>query len=190
MAQFQTWIQFWYQPTMFWKKKEEEQMMSSMFPWLNESQTKWVLEQADKQWITDPSEKIKVQNEIYRQALPVVKEREAKKQRVSAKNEFFNASFNEKDLQQSKQKLAQLKVEDLADYIKDKYKLNPLAPTDKVMEWFAKELSDKQIDPTLIEDYINGKNDELLYAAELKERLPEPKQMAKREQNLDRKSVV
>jgi hypothetical protein len=65
--------------------------------------------------------------------------------------------------------MAGLKMEDLADMIKEKYDLDPNAPTDWIISEYNTMLNDMGIDEKLVEDYMNGKSDELLYVSGLKE---------------------
>ena len=54
------WLQFGYQ-TMIPKKEKKEELQSRMFPWLDDWQSKRLVETVDKMGITDTSEKLKKQ---------------------------------------------------------------------------------------------------------------------------------
>lgn len=162
------WPQFWYQ-TMIPKKEKKEELQSRMFPWLDDWQSKRLIETVDKLGITDTSEKLKKQQEIYKEVLPWIKAKEAQMNRQVIKNEQYNATLDTKDTKQKAVKMAGLKMEDLADMIKEKYDLDPNAPTDWIISEYNTMLNDMWIDEKLVEDYMNGKSDELLYVSWLKE---------------------
>lgn len=162
------WPQFWYQ-TMIPKKEKKEELQSRMFPWLDDWQSKRLIETVDKLGITDTSEKLKKQQEIYKEVLPWIKAKEAQMNRQVIKNEQYNATLDTKDPKQKAVKMAWLKMEDLADMIKEKYDLDPNAPTDWIISEYNTMLNDMGIDEKLVEDYMNGKSDELLYVSWLKE---------------------
>ena len=164
---FNAWIQFGFQPVMP-KKKEEEKMMTSIFPWFNEKQIAQL--ERDTANIADPMEKIKMQDSIYRQVAPMIKEKEAKEARMKAKNQFFYANFDEKDLQRSKLNQVQLKIEDLADMVKERVGIPATAKTEEVMNLFSQELQQRGIEPQILQDYVDWKSEELLYLTELKAR--------------------
>lgn len=168
---FNAWIQFGFQPVMP-KKKEEEKMMTSIFPWFNEKQIAQL--ERDTANIADPMEKIKMQDSIYRQVAPMIKEKEAKEARMKAKNQFFYANFDEKDLQRSKLNQVQLKIEDLADMVKERVGIPATAKTEEVMNLFSQELQQRGIEPQILQDYVDWKSEELLYLTELKARPVEP----------------
>jgi hypothetical protein len=163
------------------KKEKKEELQSRMFPWLDDWQSKRLIETVDKLGITDTSEKLKKQQEIYKEVLPQIKAKEAQMNRQVIKNEQYNATLDTKDPKQKAVKMAGLKMEDLADMIKEKYDLDPNAPTDWIISEYNTMLNDMGIDEKLVEDYMNGKSDELLYATELKAR---PEEVVEEEQKI------
>lgn len=162
---------FWYQvgiqlPQI--KKKEEYQ--SKMFPWLDDEQSKRLVETVDKMETVNFSDKLQKQQDIYRDVLPQVKAKEAQIKKTILKNETFNDIQDIKDKQQKSVKTMALKMEDLADIIKTKYNLDKTAPTEWIIESYNNMLNDQWVDPKLVEDYMNGKSYELLYVSWLKDR--------------------
>lgn len=150
------------------KKKEEYQ--SKMFPWLDDEQSKRLVETVDKMETVSFSDKLQKQQDIYREVLPQVKAKEAKIKKTILKNETFNEIQDIKDKQQKSVKTIALKMEDLADIIKTKYNLDQTAPTEGIIESYNKMLNDQWVDQKLVEDYMNGKSEELLYVSWLKDR--------------------
>ncbi len=163
----QFWIQTWFNMPI--KKPVNK------FPWFSEKQ----IQQLYKDTANVPIEKrAEVQYQLYKEILPQLKTNDIKDKRIEAKANIYNDSLEERDIAKRNILQAQLRMEDLADQVKDKFNLIPTAPTNEVLEWFSKMLADQQVDPKLAEDYLNWKSEELLYVSGLKERpvLPQDQQ--------------
>lgn len=155
----QFWLQTWFNIPV--KKPVNK------FPWFSEKQ----IQQLYKDTTNVPIEKrAEVQYQLYKEILPQLKTNELKDKRIEAKANIYNDSLEERDIAKKNISQAQLKMEDLADQVKDKYNLIPTAPTNEVLEWFSRMLADQQVDPKLADDYLNWKSEELLYVSGLKER--------------------
>lgn len=155
----QFWLQTWFNmPT---KKPVNK------FPWFSEKQ----IQQLYKDTANVPIEKkAEVQYQLYKEILSQIKNNELKDKKIEAKANIHNDSLEERDPEKKYITQARLRMEDLADQVKDKFNLIPTAPTNEVLEWFSKILADKKIDPKLADDYLNWKSEELLYVSGLKER--------------------
>ncbi len=162
------WMSFGWIPQV----KKQEQMMSPMFPWLDENQSQRLIKVVQDMWIEDSGETLRKQQEIYREVLPQVKAQKQEQERAVLKNQLYNQAIEEKEPQKQKLTMAQLKMEDLADIIKKKYWLNPNAPTEWILESYNKLLNDKWVDPQLVADYMNWKSDELLKVSGLIDEQP------------------
>jgi len=66
--------------------------------------------------------------------LPQLKTNDIKDKRIEAKANIYNDSLEERDIAKRNILQAQLRMEDLADQVKDKFNLIPTAPTNEVLE--------------------------------------------------------
>jgi hypothetical protein len=71
---------------------------------------------------------------LYKEILPQLKTNELKDKRIEAKANRYNDSLEERDIAKKNISQAQLRMEDLADQVKDKFNLIPTAPTNEVLE--------------------------------------------------------
>ena len=156
-------MQFWFQPQM-------PQQKVNQFPWLDDEQVKRLKQVVTQMWVTDIYEKQRKEQELYRQAIEAKKQQDWFTQRQAVKNDIYSKSLDEKDPVKKTVIQAQVRMEDLADIVKQKYNLQANAPTNEVLQWFSKMLADQQVDPKLVEDYLNWRSEELLYVSGLKER--------------------
>lgn len=137
------------------------------FPWLNDNQVK----RLEEQTINVPlQQKASVQQELYRNVLPVIIWRKFKEDRLAMKNQVFNQALQETDIQKQNRMQSELRKEDLADLVKEKRNLVPQAPTESVFNSLIKEADYRGIDHNLLNDYLAGRSEEFLYEMELKER--------------------
>lgn len=137
------------------------------FPWLNDNQVK----RLEEQTINVPlQQKASVQQELYRNVLPVIIWRKFKEDRLAMKNQVFNQALQETDIQKQNRMQSELRKEDLADLVKEKRNLIPQAPTESVFNSLIKEADYRGIDHNLLNDYLAGRSEEFLYEMELKER--------------------
>lgn len=137
------------------------------FPWLNDNQVK----RLEEQTINVPlQQKASVQQELYRNVLPVIIWRKFKEDRLAMKNQVFNQALQEQDIQDQTRMQSELRKEDLVDLVKEKRNLIPQAPTKSVFNSLIKEADYRGIDHNLLNDYLAGRSEEFLYEMELKER--------------------
>lgn len=141
-----------------WKKMNKQ---NSAFPWFNQAQLQWLEQKtAHLQW----AEKLNKQQELYRLALPKIQEKQYISQRQEAKNELFQKIEQIKDPAQKQQMMTKLRTEDLADFAKQ---MNPQlkynAPTQDVFIGVLNEAKSRGIQPQIIENYLNGKDEDFLY---------------------------
>jgi len=150
----------------------------SQFPWLEEDQVQRLKQTVDSMWIKDTYEKQRKEQELYRKVIEAKQQKDTFDKRNAIKNSLYSDSIKQPDPVKRNVWQAQVRMEDLADIVKQKYNLQANAPTNEVLEWFSKMLADQQVDPKLAEDYLNWKSEELLYVSGLKERpvLPQDQQ--------------
>lgn len=120
-----------------WPKQQGFGVMK-VFPWLAQNQSDWIYQQVDWMGIQDPIERLQKEQELYKQVLPIAKERAAAKERAEAKNEMYNKSLEEKDPVRKKEVTAQVRMADLTDLIKKKEWLSPDAPDEAIFNTFVK----------------------------------------------------
>jgi hypothetical protein len=84
-----------------------------------------------------------------------VQAREYSDKRTSVKNNQYNQALQETDTQKSNAGIAQVKIEDLADMVKEKYNIDVKTSTNDVMKSFTEEVKQRQLDPKLVTDYMN-----------------------------------
>jgi hypothetical protein len=75
-----------------------------------------------------------VQYQLYKEILSHIKNNELKDKRIEAKANLHNDSLEQRDPAKKSILQAQLRMEDLADQVKDKFNLIPTAPTNEVLE--------------------------------------------------------
>lgn len=134
---------------------------NSTFPWFNQAQLQWLEQKtAHLQW----NEKLNKQQELYRLALPKIQEKQYISQRQEAKNELFQKIEQIKDPVQKQQMMTKLRTEDLADFAKQ---MNPQlkynAPIQDIFAGVLNEAKSRGIQPQIIENYLNGKDENFLY---------------------------
>ena len=158
-----SWLKFY----LLQSKKMQYWPRVEKFPWLNDNQVK----RLEEQTINVPLEqKASVQQELYRNVLPVIIWRKFKEDRLAMKNQVFNQALQETDIQKQNRMQSELRKEDLADLVKEKRNLIPQAPTESVFNSLIKEADYRGIDHNLLNDYLAGRSEEFLYEMELKER--------------------
>jgi hypothetical protein len=87
--------------------------------------------QLDTDTANVPEEKkFEAKQKIYREVLPQLTAKAEQEKRVTVKNENYNNAMTEKDPVKKKTMITQVRIEDLADVIKNKYNLEPTAPTE------------------------------------------------------------
>lgn len=116
------------------------------------------------------TERDKVQQELYRKVLPITIARKFKEDRIIAKNELYAKSFETKDAKQANTMQSQVRMEDLADIVKEKRGLKVQTPTEVVMKGLVKDAEVNGVNPGLINDFLAGKGEEFLYQMGFKER--------------------
>lgn len=153
---------FWFQNT-FPKKKEEEPKMTELFPWLTSDQVK-KLNEATKD--IPAEQRLQKQQEYYEEALPILKARREEKQRITINNNLRNdPQANTPQYQQ------QIRINDLLTKFKAKENLSWI--DDEKLLTAIMSFNDEI--PLKMADYINWKNENILYELWLKEKPVEQK---------------
>lgn len=134
-----------------------------VFPWLDEEQTGRLYESVSKLWIADPIERLKKEQEVYQQVLPLVKQQQQFTDRANTKNELFSKSLDDKKSQEA----INFRWADFADRVKEQKGIWPTAPDKEVLWAFVKENPDLK---DLVLKHINEWDEELLYELGLKEK--------------------
>lgn len=156
-------MQFWFQPQM-------PQQKVNQFPWLDDEQVKRLKQVVTQMWVTDIYEKQRKEQELYRKVIQAKQQKDTFDKRNATNNSLYYDTIKQPDPVKRNVWQAQVRMEDLADIVKQKYNLQANAPTNEVLQWFSKMLADQQVDPKLVEDYLNWRSEELLYVSGLKER--------------------
>ena len=152
-------MQFWFQPQKV-----------NQFPWLDDEQVKRLKQVVTQMWVTDIYEKQRKEQELYRKVIQAKQQKDTFDKRNAINNSLYYDTIKQPDPVKRNVWQAQVRMEDLADIVKQKYNLQANAPTNEVLQWFSKMLADQQVDPKLVEDYLNWRSEELLYVSGLKER--------------------
>lgn len=132
------------------------------FPWFSQNQTSRLYKEADKLWIKYPQQLIAKEQEIYRTALPIIKQR---KERTDANNKLFNQAQREKDPEKRKLLDGQIRINNIAQLVKEKEWLRDDAPNFEVFKAYALDNPQYQ---NAITKYINEWDEEVLYSSWLK----------------------
>lgn len=147
------------QTTQYWPRVE-------LFPWFREDQIKRLEEKTAHM---PEGVRQQSQQELYRQLLPKVIAKQWQEQRMGAKNEFYQKNL-QKPSEQRQVGEIQLRQEDLADMIKGHFGLRHDLPTEETMQGFQSLMQEEGVEEQLLLDYLNGKNEDLLYQVGMKEK--------------------
>ena len=153
-----------YNQNQFWPKIDK-------FPWFRPDQVEWL----EKKTAHLPEgERQQTQQGLYRELLPRVIAKQRNEQRMAVKNEYYQKNLQKPDKERQLWNMY-LRQEDLADIVKSNFGLKHDLSTEDTMKGIRKYMANDNIDEQYLLDYLNGKNDELLYQLEIKERKPEGK---------------
>lgn len=147
------------QTTQYWPRVE-------LFPWFREDQIKRLEEKTAHM---PEGVRQQSQQELYRQLLPKVIAKQWQEQRMGAKNEFYQKNL-QKPSEQRQVGEIQLRQEDLADMIKGHFGLRHDLSTEETMQGFQSLMQEEGVEEQLLLDYLNGKNEDLLYQVGMKEK--------------------
>lgn len=140
--------------------KIEKPTKKDMFPWLTDAQINKIEELTkDLTW----AEKRKMQQALYEKVIEKVHNENAKDSRVATENELWYKCLNEKDPQRKNYMSSCNRQEQVADKIKEKYNLDPLANTGEVIKGMMAEMQDKWVDIDLYNKYLESWDKEFLY---------------------------
>lgn len=140
-----------------------DQRQTNMFPWLNQKQSKWVIDKTKD--IKDPKEKLRMQNEIYQQVLPRVQQNKQLQDGSNNQRELEYRASNAKDSEEKAVLKIQSRVTSLANTIRDKAPWPINMSDDELVENFVNSVPRGE---QLFMDYVNGKNENLLTDTGLK----------------------
>lgn len=144
-------------------KKKEEELVTKMFPWFTDKQVK----QLYKDTASVPAEKKQeVQQQMYREILPKLKEREKQQMRTIQKNELYTAALDDKSQQSRKMKESTIRIGDLSDAVRSK--VWPIQENDEeVVKKLVENIPNGRM---LFQKYLNEWDEEIFYQAGIKER--------------------
>ena len=129
------------------------------FPWLTSNQVKMLENLTSNLTGID---KLKAQWELYEQAIQQINTQKVNNDRFAAENEKFCRSLS-KDEKSMTTDQCSVKLEKLADIVKDYYNLDANTPTDNVIDWVVKMARDKNIDTNWINKFIQDWDRTFLY---------------------------
>lgn len=107
------------------------------------------------------------QQDLYRQLMPKVIAKQRNNRRMAVKNEFYQRNL-QKPSEQRQIGEIQLRQEDLADMIKGHFGLRHDLSTDDTMKGFHSFMEESGIEEQILLDYLNGKDEEILYRSGIK----------------------
>lgn len=107
------------------------------------------------------------QQDLYRQLMPKVIAKQRNNRRMAVKNEFYQRNL-QKPSEERQIGEIQLRQEDLADMIKGHFGLRHDLSTDDTMKGFHSFMEESGIEEQVLLDYLNGKNEEILYRSGMK----------------------
>jgi len=140
--------------------KIEKPTKKDMFPWLTDAQINKIEELTkDLTW----AEKRKMQQTLYEKVIEKVHNENAKDSRTATENELWYKCLNEKNPQRKNYMSSCNRQEQVADKIKEKYNLDPLADTGEVIKGMMAEMQDKWVDIDLYNKYLESWDKEFLY---------------------------
>lgn len=137
------------------------------FPWLSKEQVAR-LEQVTSNltW----TEKIQAQQKLYQQAINRLNQQNYSNDRVKAENELFYKSTTEQDPKQKNYLQSNVRQEQLADLVKDKFQLKADAKTQDVINSFVNYAQDKGSSIESLNAYLESGDETILYETGLKEK--------------------
>ena len=107
------------------------------------------------------------QQDLYRQLMPKVIAKQRNNRRMAVKNEFYQRNL-QKPSEERQIGEIQLRQEDLADMIKGHFGLRHDLSTDDTMKGFHSFMEESGIEEQVLLDYLNGKDEEILYRSGIK----------------------
>lgn len=131
-----------------------------VFPWLSQNQTTWLYNEVEKLGITDPTERLRKEQEIYNNVRPMAKELQDAKARADITNETLNKSVEAKNPWEAKTLGIQHRSSHLADGLKAQLWLKPTTPDLQLFEAYAKKFPEKK---EAIMKYVNEGDKRILY---------------------------
>ena len=136
------------------------------FPWLTRDQI-WRIEQVTANYTG--MDKLKAQQQLYQQVITQIKNQQVTDERFWAKNELYSRSLD-KDSKEKTTDQCNVRLEDLADIVKDKYNLNANTDTNTIIDWLVKKAQDENVDIDLLNKYLDNWDREFLYQMGLEEK--------------------
>ena len=139
---------------------------NSKFPWLSQKQIEKLEEMtANYTWL----QKQQIQQQVYQQTLQQMKQQQTKDERFQTENELYQKSLDEKDPKQQNYLQSNVRLEQLADMVKEKYNLKADADTNGVIGCLIQEAQDKGVSVESLNNYLESWDEKFLYDVGLKE---------------------
>lgn len=134
-------------------------IVDTRFPWLTRDQVSR-LEQVTSNftWL----QKLQKQQELYQQTIKQIQVNKNQEDRVAAENEKYCRSLS-KDEKSMTTDQCSVRLEQLADTVKNYYGLNPNVDTNTIVNWLVKLNKQKNVDNELLNKYLDSWDKEYLY---------------------------
>lgn len=110
-----------------------------VFPWLDEDQVDWLYNKVDSMWVTDTSQRLQAEQEVYKKMIPYIEKKKVEIWRADVNNEKTYKAEKEKDPVKKKQLANEVKYSEVAALVKKKEGFRPSDPDDVVMDAWIKD---------------------------------------------------
>ena len=101
-------------------------------------------------------QKQQIQQQVYQQTLQQMKQQQTKDERFQTENELYQKSLDEKDPKQQNYLQSNVRLEQLADMVKEKYNLKADADTNGVIGCLIQEAQDKGVSVESLNNYLES----------------------------------
>ena len=138
-----------------------------MFPWLTEEQIQKIEDYTSNlSWVG----KQQKQQALYNAYIDKQKSSNISNSRVMTENELYSKSLQEKDSKQKNYLQSNVRQEQLADIVKEKYNLRADASTQEVINWVMQQANDMWVSIDSLNKYLAWESDDFLYEMWFKEK--------------------
>lgn len=157
------WLNIWFNPIVPIRKEEKEERQTKMFPWFSDKQVEKLREQTKDIPVQDRLQK---QQEIYQEVLPKLQDIKIRDSRIKANNNLYHNALQQ-DWADRTKSLAQYRLNVFATQLKDKYNIPQNVSDNEILQKLFTANPNKKQDFT---DYLNWKNENILFDLWLKEK--------------------
>ena len=162
---FNPWLKLWFRPMFPLNDEDEgkEEVQTKMFPWFSDRQVEKLREQTKDIPVQDRLQK---QQEIYQEVLPKLQDIKIRDSRIKANNNLYHNALQQ-DWADRTKSLAQYRLNTFATQLKDKYNIPQNVSDNEILQKLFTANPNKKQDFT---DYLNWKNENILFDLWLKEK--------------------